>query len=83
MAEEAEENGKQNGPEEREGEVGELERSARSDPRTSIFSEARGNMGNWIETRRTQYGTSDSTNPSWPLSLHTHLKSTEVYRFAR
>jgi hypothetical protein len=78
MAEESEENGEQEGPEERKGEVGKPERSARSGPRTLTFSEAQGNRGKWIETRRMRYGTSDSTNPSWPLSLHTHLESTEV-----
>jgi hypothetical protein len=75
MAEEPEENGEQEGPEKRQGQVGKLERSARSGPRTLTFLEVRGNMGNWIETQRTWYGTSDSTNPSWPLSLHMYLES--------
>jgi len=43
MTEEPEENGKQKGPEERQGEVGKLESSAKSGPRTSTFSEAQGN----------------------------------------
>jgi len=77
MAEESEENGEQEGPEERQGEVGKPERSPRSDPCTSTFSEAQGNRDKWIETQRTPNGTSDSTNPSWPRSLHTHLEGAE------
>jgi len=51
MAEDPEENGKQDGPEERQGEVGKLKQSARSGPRTSTFSEAQGNRDKWTETR--------------------------------
>jgi hypothetical protein len=78
MAEEPEENGEQNGPEKRQGEVGKLERSARCGPRTLTFSEAKGNMHNWIETQRTPNDTSDSTSPSRPRSLHTHLEGAEI-----
>ena len=75
MAEEPEENGKQKGPEERQGEVGKLEGSARSGPRTSTFSEAQGNRDKWIETQRTPNDTSDNTNPSRPRSLmHTYIQ---------
>ena len=69
MAEEPEENGKQKGPEERQGEVGKLEGSARSGPRTLTFSEAQGNRDKWIETQRTPNDTSDNTNPSRSRSL--------------
>ena len=78
MAEEPEENGKQKGPEERQGEVGKLEGSARSGPRTSTFSEAQGNRDKWIETQRTPNDTSDNTNPSRPRSLRAHIKGAEA-----
>jgi hypothetical protein len=78
MAEEPEENGKQKGPEERQGEVGKLDGSARSDPRTSTFSEAQGNRDNWIETQRTPNDTSDNTNPSRARSLHAHIEGAEA-----
>jgi len=68
MAEEPEENGKQKGPEERQGEVGRPESSVISGPRTWIFSEAQGSKDNWIETQRTLNGISGSTNPSQPRS---------------
>jgi len=77
MAEESEENGEQEGPEEWQGEVGKPERSARSVPRTSTFSEAQGNRDKSIETQRTPNDASDSTNPSWSRSLHAHLEGAE------
>ena len=38
------------------------------------LSAVQGSRDTWIETQRPRYGTSDSTNPSQPRSLHTHLR---------
>jgi len=51
-----------------------MQQPATSGSRTSTFSAVQGSRDTWIETQRTRYGTSDSTNPSQPRSLHTHLR---------